>query len=334
LIDQLHSQGRIVICYIDTVYEDYRPESANFTTAILGNDLVGWPGEQWVDIRSTLVRSIMLSRLELAASKGCDAIEWDDVDAYENNPGFPLTSDDQINFNSFLANNTHEQGLSVGLKNDVDQIEFLVDFYDWALDESCYEYDECNTLIPFVNQSKAVFGTEYVQAPDDGTNYTAFCPYFNTLNMTWLVKNISLDAWVLPCCQFSPRGCVGTPLYCGHVIVENATASISTSASSVTTILASIATTISSSSVTTASASSVTTASVSSATASASSATASASSATTLSVFHTTSSSSHTGKPVTQQAEFQAPIIIGCFIIILIISGTVYWKLRKHRTRI
>jgi hypothetical protein len=33
-----------------------------------------------------VVRNIMRSRLQLAASKNCDAVEMDDVDAYQNNP--------------------------------------------------------------------------------------------------------------------------------------------------------------------------------------------------------------------------------------------------------
>jgi hypothetical protein len=51
LINSLHAQGRAVVCYIDTAYEDYRPDSSQFTPEVLGNEIDGWPGQRWVDIR-------------------------------------------------------------------------------------------------------------------------------------------------------------------------------------------------------------------------------------------------------------------------------------------
>jgi hypothetical protein len=42
----------------------------------------GWPKEKWVDIRSVHVRTIMSKRIELAAQKGFDAIDPDNVDGY------------------------------------------------------------------------------------------------------------------------------------------------------------------------------------------------------------------------------------------------------------
>jgi hypothetical protein len=38
----------------------------------------------------------MYNRMLLAASKNCDAIEWDDVDGYDNDNGFGLTWYDQL----------------------------------------------------------------------------------------------------------------------------------------------------------------------------------------------------------------------------------------------
>ena len=44
--------------------------------------------------------------------------------------------------NSFLANMTHSYQMSVGLKNDVGQIKDLVGLFDFAVNESCHQYDE------------------------------------------------------------------------------------------------------------------------------------------------------------------------------------------------
>jgi hypothetical protein len=81
----------------------------------------------------------------------------------------------------------------VGLKNDLDQIGDLVGDFDWALNEQCYEYSECDLLQPFINAGKAAFGVEYSGDEDE------FCPYFNVAGYSWLKKNIDLGAWRIDC---------------------------------------------------------------------------------------------------------------------------------------
>ena len=52
VIERLHSRGIVVICYVDTgFWEEYRPDSALFPEAALGNRVRGWKGERWLDIR-------------------------------------------------------------------------------------------------------------------------------------------------------------------------------------------------------------------------------------------------------------------------------------------
>jgi len=194
LITQLHNAGRAVICYIDTAYEPGRPDSNQFTSAVLGSGIDGWPGQKWVDIRSPVVRNIMANRIAQAASKGCDAVEMDDVDAYTNSPGFPLTAADQIDFNSFLATTAHQYDLGIGLKNDLDQIPQLASKFDFAVNEQCYQYSECDSLATFVNQGKAVFGVEYEMSTSQ------FCTKANTAKFSWLKKNLDLDAPMTQCC--------------------------------------------------------------------------------------------------------------------------------------
>lgn len=195
VIDELHENGRIVICYFSAgSYEEWRPDASNFPPAIIGNPLDGWPGEAWLDIRNINTLSpIMTTRLDLAVAKKCDGVEPDNVDGYTNESGFPLTSQDQIAYNIWLAAEAHASGLSIGLKNDVDQVETLVTHFDWALNEQCFHYEECDLLLPFVQAGKAVFGVEY-----EG-NTADFCPQANALNFDWLQKNLELDAWRIAC---------------------------------------------------------------------------------------------------------------------------------------
>ncbi len=197
-ISDLKAAGRAVICYFSAgSWEDWRPDAAAYDAVLLGNPLDGWPGERWVDIRRMdLLGPILEGRLDLARSKGCTGVEPDNVDAYQNNSGFPLTAGDQLMFNGWLAGQAHQRGLSVGLKNDLDQIQDLEPAFDWALNEQCYEYAECDLLQPFIAAGKAVFGVEY------SGNELIFCPYFNALDYSWLKKNLGLDAWRIDCRDF------------------------------------------------------------------------------------------------------------------------------------
>jgi hypothetical protein len=195
VINTLHDDGRVVICYFSAgSYEEWRPDAEQFPAEVIGAPLDGWEGESWLDIRQLdLLAPIMSARLDLAVQKGCDGVEPDNVDGYANESGFPLTNDDQLTYNRWLAQAAHERGLSIGLKNDLDQIPQLVNDFDWALNEQCFEYDECETLLPFIEAGKAVFGVEYTGTPDD------FCPRANALNLDWLYKNLELDEYRVAC---------------------------------------------------------------------------------------------------------------------------------------
>ncbi|MFZ5857818.1 MAG: endo alpha-1,4 polygalactosaminidase [Chloroflexota bacterium] len=191
----LHARGVKVMCYFSAgTYENWRPDAANFPASILGNPLADSSDEQWLDIRGLqLLAPIMLERIALAAQKGCDGIDPDHVDGYANETGFPLTPDDQLTYNIFLANAAHQNGLGIGLKNDLAQIPMLVSYFDWALSEECFTYNECHLLEPFVHAGKSVFVIEY-QLPAEN-----FCTQSTTLNFNAIQKNTELDAFHISC---------------------------------------------------------------------------------------------------------------------------------------
>jgi hypothetical protein len=186
---------RVVVCYFSAgSWEDWRPDAADFPASVKGNDLDGWDGEKWLDIRDlATLGPIMEARLDLAVAKGCIGVEPDNVDGYTNPTGFPLTAADQLTYNRFLAAEAHERGLSIGLKNDLDQVLELLPDFDWALNEQCHEYSECHLLSPFVIAGKAVFGVEYVLDP------AAFCPAANAAGLSFQKKHWDLDAWRHDC---------------------------------------------------------------------------------------------------------------------------------------
>jgi len=160
-IDRLHGNGRVVICYFSTAYEDWRADADNWSTPTLGNALDDWDGERWVDIRNGDARAVSIARLDLAAARGCDGVEPDNVTAYLDDSGFDLTKADQLEFNRLLAGAAHDRGLLIGLKNGIEQIPDLVEVFDFAVNEQCVEYDECDAYRPFVEAGKPVFGAEY-----------------------------------------------------------------------------------------------------------------------------------------------------------------------------
>jgi len=161
-IAELKNSGKKVICYFSAgSFEDWRDDKDEFPSSVKGSNLDGWAGEKWLDIRSSKVKEIMSKRIKLAKDKGCDGVEPDNVDGYTNESGFDLNAKDQIDFNIFLAQEAHKLGLSIGLKNDLDQIAELEPYFDFALNESCHKYDECSELKIFIDHNKAVLNAEY-----------------------------------------------------------------------------------------------------------------------------------------------------------------------------
>jgi hypothetical protein len=164
VIDALRAQDKVVICYFSAgSLEDWREDAGRFPSEAVGAGLDGWDGEWWIDVMDPTVRSIMEARLDLAVERGCDGVEPDNVDGYANRNGLGLNATEQLDYNRFLADAAHTRGLSVGLKNDLDQLEELEPWFDWALNEECASYDECDRLAVFTDRGKAVFHTEYVE---------------------------------------------------------------------------------------------------------------------------------------------------------------------------
>ena len=195
VIAALHARGRRVICYMNAgAWENFRPDSAQFPDALKGKELDGWPGERWLDIRNlAALGPLIAARLDLCKAKGFDAVEPDNVDGYSNDSGFPLTAQDQLTYNTFLANAAHARGLSVGLKNDLDQVTALQPLFDWALNEQCFQYAECDMLTPFATAGKAVFQAEY-KGPT-----SAFCPQAKAMHFSAMLKHLLLDAFREAC---------------------------------------------------------------------------------------------------------------------------------------
>jgi hypothetical protein len=193
-VDYIHSKGDKAVCYMSAgSFENWRPDAATFPAAVKGKNLDGWAGEKWLDVRAGSVLTIMNNRARLCASKGFDAVEWDNVDGYSNKTGFPLTAADQLTFNRSLAQLTHLQGMSVALKNDVDQVTALQPSFDFAINEECATYNECGPYSAFVKAGKFVGQVEYTGKP------ASFCPAAVSGGRSAMKKTLDLTASRTPC---------------------------------------------------------------------------------------------------------------------------------------
>jgi hypothetical protein len=196
-VADLHRRGRTVICYVNAgAREEWRPDAARYPADIVGADLDGWPGERWLDIRQTSVLvPIMDARVAKCRQAGFDGVEWDNVDGYSNRSGFPLTYADQLAYNATLANLAHQYGLTVAIKNDVEQLADLGPYFDYAVNEQCQQYRECGAYDgPFTGAGKAVFQVEYK------LSVAKFCPAANTANRNAILKDFDLfDTPYTPC---------------------------------------------------------------------------------------------------------------------------------------
>ncbi len=71
---------------------------------------------------------------------------------------------------------------------------------DWALNEECVAYDECDTYAPFVDAGKAVFHVEYVDDIADGQALAdEVCGRSDLEGFSTLIKEWDLESWRIAC---------------------------------------------------------------------------------------------------------------------------------------
>lgn len=136
------------------------------------------------------------ARVQRCAAAGFDGVEFDVVDAWAQRSavtGWEISYATQLDYDQQLANLAHAQGLTVALKNDLGQLADLMPYYDYAINEQCFQFAECDNNPPpgypaWVAAGKAVFTVEYRRSP------RRFCPQANAQNYNSIRKagNFSL----------------------------------------------------------------------------------------------------------------------------------------------
>ncbi|KAM4056665.1 glycoside-hydrolase family protein [Hirsutella rhossiliensis] len=198
----LRAAGVKVVCYFSAgSREDWRDDKDRFADADLGKGLDGWKGERWVNVSSPGVRDIMKDRIKVAANKGCDAIDPDNVDGYQNDNGLNLTAQGAADFVRFLSREAASYNMSTGLKNAASIIDDVLDAVAFSVNEQCVQYGECATFAPFIKAGKPVFHIEY---PKDATKAEGdICSRAGKAadsdGFSTVIKKMDLDGWVEYC---------------------------------------------------------------------------------------------------------------------------------------
>ncbi|KFY43670.1 hypothetical protein V494_01875 [Pseudogymnoascus sp. VKM F-4513 (FW-928)] len=212
IITWAQGQGRKVICYFSAgSYEDWRPDAASFKPEDYGNGLEGWEGEYWLNTSSANARNIMLARLDQAAKKGCDGVDPDNIDGYENDSGLDLTTDTAVDFVTFLADATHARNMSFGLKNGAKILSQVIDLIQWNVVEECLQYNECEKYGPVIDAGKPVFLIEY-PTTEERPSYVSdekkeeICGSSGIpRGFSTILKNMNLDEWIVQCPALTPN---------------------------------------------------------------------------------------------------------------------------------
>jgi len=129
--------------------------------------------EEWLDIRKlNQLQQLMIPRFQRAKSEGCHGVEPDNIDCYDNKDCWgkminPTVSNGnavksaQLAYNKWQVSYAHSLGMVIAMKNAVGLISDLADDYDFAVNEQCQTYTECDDYSEFTKANKAVFQVEY-----------------------------------------------------------------------------------------------------------------------------------------------------------------------------
>jgi hypothetical protein len=173
-----------VICYFSAgSREDWRADADRFGNGDVGQALGDWKGENWLNVKSANVRAIMKQRIQQAADKGCNAVDPDNIDGHnENQDGFGYDKSAYVDYVKYMASEAKKVGLAIGLKNGIEMIGDLVGVVQFAVNEQCHQYNECDKYKPFTTANKAVFQIEYGSANEP-------CTSPKGVKLSTLVKN-------------------------------------------------------------------------------------------------------------------------------------------------
>ncbi|MEZ5668727.1 MAG: endo alpha-1,4 polygalactosaminidase [Alphaproteobacteria bacterium] len=211
----LRKAGMHVWCYVSAgTVEDWRPdldayEAADAAAGAAGEaPLIGaayddWAGERWLNPRALdRLMPLVEARLALCAEKGFDMVEFDNVDAFDNETGFDATPEDSRAFAQALAEAARRAGLAPILKNAPDLAAELEPWFAGYLMEECVLWDFCDSGAAFSAAGKPVFNAEYPSAYEEeglSIDLAVICADGAHGDVSMLIKPAGLTMETKPC---------------------------------------------------------------------------------------------------------------------------------------
>ncbi|MGE4130748.1 MAG: endo alpha-1,4 polygalactosaminidase [Bdellovibrionales bacterium] len=196
-VAELKSKGIYTICYINAgSYQPGLPDSSLYPDYLKIQKDPDWPGEYFLDVTdvfkaNSVLARILRSRFQLCKDKGFDAVEPDNLQNDENVRGGLITTQQQLDFNGWVADTVHEYGLAVFQKNGPDKIlskdrtgKMMVEKFDGILNEECQRYNECQPLAEYVKRGKLAIDVEYDVNPN--------CSMGNSLGINIIRRDLDL----------------------------------------------------------------------------------------------------------------------------------------------
>lgn len=179
------------VCYFSAgSAEKWRPDFKAYPKKILGNVYAGFADERWVDIRSELLKPIIVNRIKQCKNNGFSAIDPDNLNAYQNKTGFALRKTNQVIFNKWIASEIHKQGLKAILKNGSELLPNLKYDFDVHLTESCLKDNFCDMTQSFSALGKPVYNIEYL---DSNQSKSTICTHFKTKPINTILKSSTFN---------------------------------------------------------------------------------------------------------------------------------------------
>ncbi len=204
VLDKLKARGVRLICYMSAgTVEWFRDDAVNFPRSSIGQGYDGYPDEQWLNTADIdALSAVMLARLDRCQAKGFDAVEGDNVDAFNLETfdrngrllsvgtNFGITAEQSIAYIRWLAAEAHARGLGFGLKNAEEIAPAVLDDVDWMLTENCFVDNWCDGASIFIDANKPVFMTEYQERLQD---FRPACKLAKTLGFSAIWTSRELD---------------------------------------------------------------------------------------------------------------------------------------------
>lgn len=198
-VAELKSKGYYTVCYINAgSWEPWRPDAAQYPNYLKIQQDPDWPEEYFLDVSDVFksgsaLAPILQARFKMCKDKGFDALEPDNLQNDENVSGGKVTTQQQIDFNGWVADQAHAAGLAVFQKNGPDKVllkdrtgKMMVEKFDGILNEECQAYSECGPLAEYTKRGKLALNVEYK------SSLTLNCANFASLGVSSMKRDLDL----------------------------------------------------------------------------------------------------------------------------------------------